>query len=123
MLVNGKASKAFVYLAGKEVTTIEGLSQRKRCLRRVCKTVQFSADIASLGWLFRRLLNKKPEPTKEDIQKALRGNICRCTGYVKIIEAIQLAAKMFCEETSIPEEHSNGKLGEDFQRVDAVEKP
>ena len=41
---------------------------------------------------------------------------------MKIIEAIQLAAKMFCEETSIPEEHSNGKLGEDFQRVDAVEK-
>lgn len=67
------------------------------------------------------LLNKKPEPTKEDIQKAIRGNICRCTGYVKIIEAIQLAAKMFCEEASIPEEHSNGKLGEDFQRVDAVE--
>ncbi|QQV79682.1 hypothetical protein JG559_01930 [Enterococcus faecalis] len=39
------------------------------------------------------LLNKKPEPTKEDIQKAIRGNICRCTGYVKIIEAIQLVAK------------------------------
>ena len=62
------------------------------------------------------LLNKKPEPTKEDIQKAIRGNICRCTGYVKIIEAIQLAAKMFCEEASIPEEHSNGKLGKTSNR-------
>lgn len=130
VLVNGKASKACLFtlekLAGKEVTTIEGLSQRQKDVYAYAfaKTgaVQCGYCIPGMVISTQGLLNKKPEPTKEDIQKALRGNICRCTGYVKIIEAIQLAAKMFCEETSIPEEHSNGKLGEDFQRVDAVEK-
>lgn len=130
VLVNGRASKACLFtlekLAGKEVTTIEGLSQRQKDVYAYAfaKTgaVQCGYCIPGMVISAQGLLNKKPEPTKEDIQKAIRGNICRCTGYVKIIEAIQLAAKMFCEETSIPEEHSNGKLGEDFQRVDAVEK-
>ncbi|HAP4487370.1 selenium-dependent xanthine dehydrogenase [Enterococcus faecalis] len=130
VLVNGKASKACLFtlekLAGKEVTTIEGLSQRQKDVYAYAfaKTgaVQCGYCIPGMVISAQGLLNKKPEPTKEDIQKAIRGNICRCTGYVKIIEAIQLAAKMFCEEASIPEEHSNGKLGEDFQRVDAVEK-
>ncbi|MGC3314055.1 selenium-dependent xanthine dehydrogenase [Enterococcus faecalis] len=130
VLVNGKASKACLFtlekLAGKEVTTIEGLSQRQKDVYAYAfaKTgaVQCGYCIPGMVISAQGLLNKKLEPTKEDIQKAIRGNICRCTGYVKIIEAIQLAAKMFCEETSIPEEHSNGKLGEDFQRVDAVEK-
>ncbi|WP_429103538.1 selenium-dependent xanthine dehydrogenase [Enterococcus faecalis] len=130
VLVNGKASKACLFtlekLAGKEVTTIEGLNQWQKDVYAYAfaKTgaVQCGYCIPGMVISAQGLLNKKPEPTKEDIQKALRGNICRCTGYVKIIEAIQLAAKMFCEETSIPEEHSNGKLGEDFQRVDAVEK-
>ncbi|EPB2997297.1 2Fe-2S iron-sulfur cluster-binding protein, partial [Enterococcus faecalis] len=130
VLVNGKASKACLFtlekLAGKEVMTIEGLSQRQKDVYAYAfaKTgaVQCGYCIPGMVISAQGLLNKKPEPTKEDIQKAIRGNICRCTGYVKIIEAIQLAAKMFCEETSIPEEHSNGKLGEDFQRVDAVEK-
>lgn len=130
VLVNGKASKACLFtlekLAGKEVTTIEGLSQRQKDVYAYAfaKTgaVQCGYCIPGMVISAQGLLNKKPEPTKEDIQKAIRGNICRCTGYVKIIEAIQLAAKMFCEEASIQEEHSNGKLGEDFQRVDAVEK-
>ena len=38
------------------------------------------------------LLDKKPDPTKEEIRIALAGNICRCTGYVKIEQAVELAA-------------------------------
>lgn len=59
VLVNGKASKACLFtlekLAGKEVTTIEGLSQRQKDVYAYAfaKRVQFSAGIASLGWLFR----------------------------------------------------------------------
>ncbi|NLB53006.1 MAG: (2Fe-2S)-binding protein, partial [Syntrophomonadaceae bacterium] len=40
------------------------------------------------------LLDRNSDPTEEEIKKALSGNLCRCTGYVKIVEAIQLAAKL-----------------------------
>jgi 4-hydroxybenzoyl-CoA reductase subunit gamma len=43
--------------------------------------------MASVG-----LLRRNPDPTEEDIRSALGGNICRCTGYVKILEAVQWAA-------------------------------
>ncbi len=43
------------------------------------------------------LLMKNPEPTREEVKKALSGNICRCTGYVKIIDAVLLAAKKLKE--------------------------
>lgn len=39
------------------------------------------------------LLDKKPQPTPEEIREALSGNLCRCTGYTKIIKAVQTAAK------------------------------
>jgi carbon-monoxide dehydrogenase small subunit len=39
------------------------------------------------------LLQENPTPTEEEVKKAMDGNLCRCTGYVKIIEAVQLAAK------------------------------
>jgi aerobic-type carbon monoxide dehydrogenase small subunit (CoxS/CutS family) len=44
------------------------------------------------------LLSKNPSPDKEQIKEALDGNLCRCTGYVKIIEAVQLAAKRMAEK-------------------------
>jgi carbon-monoxide dehydrogenase small subunit len=39
------------------------------------------------------LLQRKPNPTEEEIQEAISGNLCRCTGYVKIVEAVQSAAE------------------------------
>ena len=118
VLVNGKASKACLFtlekLAGKEVTTIEGLSQRQKMfmpmrLQNGCSSVRVLHPWD--GYFGTRIIEQETRTHKRRHSKAIRGNICRCTGYVKIIEAIQLAAKMFCEETSIPEEHSNGKLG------------
>ena len=130
VLVNGKASKACLFslekVAGKEVTTVEGLSQRQKDVYAYAfaKTGAVQCGFCIPGFLIsaQGLLNKKPEPSDEEIRKSIRTNICRCTGYVKIVEGIQLAAKMFREKLPIPQEASSGRLGEDFKRVDAVEK-
>ncbi|MGG5341044.1 selenium-dependent xanthine dehydrogenase [Enterococcus sp. AZ192] len=130
VLINGRVSKACLFnlekLEGKEITTIEGISQRQKDVYAYAfakmGAVQCGYCIPGIVISAQGLLNKKEEPSDEEVRKAIRGNICRCTGYVKIIEAIQLAAKMFREDLSIPEEASTGKLGEDFKRVDAVEK-
>ncbi|NQU65471.1 MAG: selenium-dependent xanthine dehydrogenase, partial [SAR324 cluster bacterium] len=68
------------------------------------------------------LLDINPHPSKGEIKKALRGNICRCTGYVKIIEAIEIAARYLQENLTIPQKEFTGKMGEDFHRIDAREK-
>ncbi|WP_430606468.1 selenium-dependent molybdenum hydroxylase 1 [Enterococcus sp. AZ170] len=130
VLINGRVSKACLFtlekLTGKEIVTIEGLEPRQKEVYAYAfaKTgaVQCGYCIPGIVISAQGLLNKKAEPSDEEVRKAIRGNICRCTGYVKIIEAIQLAAKLFREELSIPAEQSSGKLGEDLKRVDAVEK-
>jgi len=130
VLINGRVSKSCLFtlekLTGKEIVTIEGLEPRQKEVYAYAfaKTgaVQCGYCIPGIVISAQGLLNKKAEPSDEEVRKAIRGNICRCTGYVKIIEAIQLAAKLFREELSIPAEQSSGKLGEDLKRVDAVEK-
>ena len=46
------------------------------------------------------LLEKNPSPTREEIRDAIAGNICRCTGYVEIVDAVELAAKRMQEEST-----------------------
>lgn len=130
VLINGKASKACLFsvskIEGKEITTIEGITERQKEVfaYAFAKTGAVQCGYCIPGFLTSAiaLLNKKPDPSEEEIRKGIRSNICRCTGYVKIIEGIQLAAKMLREELPIPEEVSRGNLGEDFKRIDAVEK-
>ena len=51
------------------------------------------------------LLNKNPNPTEDEIKRAIDGNLCRCTGYVKIIDAIKNAAKSIQKENEKPDEN------------------
>ena len=84
-------------VAGRQVTTIEGLSSR------AAKAVQkawVDLDVVQCGYCQSgqimtavALLAKKPEPTDADIDAALAGNICRCGTYVRVREAIHLAAR------------------------------
>ncbi|MDT3392211.1 MAG: 2Fe-2S iron-sulfur cluster binding domain-containing protein, partial [Bacillota bacterium] len=130
VLINGRASKSCLFtlakVAGKDVTTVEGLTQREKDVfaYAFAQTGAVQCGYCIPGMLISAvgLLKKKPDPTDTDIRKGIRGNICRCTGYVKIVEAIKVAAKMLREELPIPDNHSDGKLGHDFQRVDAVAK-
>ncbi|MFU1792341.1 selenium-dependent xanthine dehydrogenase [Paenibacillus azoreducens] len=130
VLINGKAFNSCLFnlskLEGKEITTIEGITERQKKVfaYAFAKTGAVQCGYCIPGMLVSAigLLNKKPEANEEEIRKGIRGNICRCTGYVKIVEGIQLAAKMLREDTPIPKEEEHAKLGDDFKRVDAIEK-
>lgn len=101
VVVDGKAINACLMLAsqadGREVLTIEGLASRDS----LHPIQQAFEDHASLQCGFcgpgvilsaKALLDENPEPTDQEIRDALSGNLCRCTGYVKMIEAIHSAA-------------------------------
>jgi carbon-monoxide dehydrogenase small subunit len=102
VLLNGKAVNACLVLAisvdGKEVMTVEGLGSPEKLHLLQKRFVEMGASqcgYCTPGMLLsaKYLLDKNPNPTVEDIKKGISGNLCRCTGYVKIIEAIQAAAE------------------------------
>ena len=86
---------------GKTVTTIEGLS--KAGSLSIVQEAFVEAGAIQCGFCTpgmviaaEALLRKNRRPSREEIQKALSGNICRCTGYEQIIEAVQLASRRMC---------------------------
>ena len=68
------------------------------------------------------LLDVEKTPTRKQINQVIRGNICRCTGYKKIVEAIELAAKCFRGEEEPILSETVGKVGERSIRPDAKDK-
>jgi len=81
------------------MTTIEGLAPAPGELSVVqdafCETHGMQCGFCTPGMILaaQALLDREPEPTRDDIVDAISGNICRCTGYGQIIEAIELAAE------------------------------
>ncbi|RDY26412.1 selenium-dependent xanthine dehydrogenase [Romboutsia weinsteinii] len=130
IIVDGKAMKACVFttqkLVGKNIITIEGMSERERDVYAYSfasqGAVQCGFCIPGMVISAKALLDINDNPTEEEIKKALRGNICRCTGYVKIIKAIELAAKILRENIDVPKVNCKGLVGDNFHRVDAVAK-
>ena len=93
---------------GRDVLTIEGMAANGR----LHPLQQTFADLGaaqcgycSPGFLLtaKELLERNPQPTREEIQEALAGNLCRCTGYIKIYEAVELAAARMRGEEVEPE--------------------
>jgi aerobic-type carbon monoxide dehydrogenase small subunit (CoxS/CutS family) len=118
VLVDGRAILSCLMLGldaqGRDVKSIEGMAQGST-LHPLQETF---ADLGaaqcgycSPGFLLtaEELLKKNPNPNREVIQDALSGNICRCTGYIKIYEAVELAAaRMRGEEMELPRESVYG---------------
>lgn len=83
----------------KEIITIEGVAQGVDFLHPIQQAfidagaIQCGFCTPGMVISAKALLDENNNPTKEDIRKAFSNNLCRCTGYVKIIEAVQLAAK------------------------------
>ena len=99
VLIDGKAVKACVQkmgrLEGKRILTVEGFSQREKEVYAYAfgqaGAVQCGFCIPGMVLSGKALLDVNPNPTEAEIKKAIRGNVCRCTGYKKIIEGIALA--------------------------------
>lgn len=82
---------------GREVTTIEGVAKDGRLHPLQVKFIEkwaLQCGYCTPGMIMsaKALLEKNPNPTETEIREAIEGNLCRCTGYVKIVEAIQAAA-------------------------------
>jgi aerobic carbon-monoxide dehydrogenase small subunit len=103
VIVNGRPVHACLYPAieaeGQKITTIEGLTQEGAQLDEIQRAFVENGGIqcgfCTPGMIMstRALLDTHPEPTEEQIRTALLGNLCRCTGYVQIIESVQAAAE------------------------------
>ena len=100
--VDGEPANSCMMLAveadGHEVLTVEGLSPEGKLSPVQQAFVQHNAiqcGYCTPGMLMsaHALLRRNPHPTTEEIQEAIVGNLCRCTGYVRIIDAIQTVAK------------------------------
>jgi carbon-monoxide dehydrogenase small subunit len=88
---------------GHRVTTVEGLTRPDGSLSVLqdafCETHGLQCGYCTSGMLIaaQGLLNSNPDPTEEQIRDAIGGNLCRCTGYQQIVEAVELAAKRMRE--------------------------
>ena len=101
VIINGKAVHSCLTLAceleGKNITTIEGLSENgeldiiQKCF---VEEIAIQCGFCTPGMIMsaKALLDVKPDPTDEEIKEAITGNICRCSGYVQIEKAIKRAA-------------------------------
>ena len=132
VLLDGKAVKACVQqtdrLNGKSVLTIEGFTPRERDVYAYAFTkagaVQCGFCIPGMVISAKGLLDANPDPTREQVKDALKNNICRCTGYKKIEDAVLLAASLLREGTPVPEGAlpGGGTVGDSLPRVDAPAK-
>lgn len=118
VLVNGRAMVSCVQKAtraeGKSVTTLEGFEDEDRKLLAdsfvVSGGLQCGFCIPGIAVRAKALIEKSPEPTRDDIKRALLPHLCRCTGYKKIEDAIDTYAKAKRGE-ALPEFDWSGKVG------------
>jgi aldehyde oxidoreductase len=113
----------------KEITTIEGIGTLKSphpLQLAFAKTGAIQCGFCTPGMIVRAksILDKNLDPSREEIKKALQPHICRCTGYHKIFEAIELAASYLRGKTKSIELKLTGKgiIGQPVTRPDALEK-
>ena len=113
-------------VCGKKIITVEGLTPREKDVYSYAfakaGAVQCGFCIPGMIICAKALIDKNNNPTREEVKKSISGNICRCTGYVKIEEAILLAAKIFRDNEEIPPEESLVRIGKDILRIDARKK-
>jgi len=128
VIVDGRAvvscAQKALRVEGKHVVTQEGLTEDERRLWAECFVAAGASQcgFCSPGIVMKAeaLLAKNPEPSREEIAHALLGNLCRCTGYVKIIDAVGLAAAARRGEP-LPERNGSARVGARAARYEGPE--
>ena len=102
VLLDGEVVRSCILLAvqadGREVTTIEGIGSARSMhpVQRAfaeCHGLQCGYCTPGMIMTAVDLLNENPQPTELDIRQAIAGNLCRCTGYMQIVEAVKAASQ------------------------------
>lgn len=102
VMMDGKPVNSCLVLAvdadGHEVTTIEGIADGEELdivQEKFIEHAAYQCGFCTSGMIVssRALLNENPSPTEHDVREAIAGNLCRCTGYVNIVEAVLDAAE------------------------------
>jgi len=109
---------------GKEILTLEGVpEEERRLLARsfvAAAGLQCGFCIPGIALRAKHLLDKTPSPTRDEIARALDGHLCRCTGYVKIFDAIELMARARRGEGE-PEPGEDGRVGQRLARYSGAD--
>ncbi len=102
VLLDGKSVNSCIFPAmeadGKKVTTIEGLADAQGKLHPIQKAfiengaIQCGFCTPGMVLSAKALLDENPKPTEEEIRTGIAGNLCRCTGYLQIVQAIKAAS-------------------------------
>lgn len=110
--------------AGRSVITLEGLSEDERKLIAdsfvAAAGVQCGFCTPGIAMRAKHLIDRNPSPTRDEIARALDGHLCRCTGYVKIVDAIELLAKARSGGAK-PEPVETGGVGQRLRRYESSE--
>ncbi|MPM81310.1 Nicotinate dehydrogenase subunit A [bioreactor metagenome] len=107
VLLDGEAVRSCIVpvknAVGKRITTIEGLARGSELhpIQRAfveCGAIQCGFCTPGMILAAKALLDHNPNPTEDEIRAAIRFNLCRCTGYARIVEAVQFAAELLRKE-------------------------
>lgn len=130
VLVDGKPFRACLLqvskVQDKKVLTSEGLSEMEKDVFAYAfaeaGAVQCGFCIPGMVISAKGLIDRNNNPSVKEVKEAIKGNICRCTGYVKIIKAIRMAAEIIRENKEISKDDKEGFVGERLHRIDAMKK-
>ncbi len=126
VLLDGRPVNSCVLFAaqaqGREITTIEGVAQPDRLQQSLVEHGAVQCGFCTPGTVLtaKELLAKDPHLTEQQVRHALSGNLCRCTGYKKPVEAVLAAAHKCSCDHGEGHEHEHAVVGHSVEKVDAA---